>query len=143
MEALRGRCAFRQYMPKKLARYGIKIFSLACAKTYYTQKLEIYCGQQPEGPYRQDNSAFSIMNRMVEPISQTGRNVTVDNWFMSVPVADHLLNVHRLTIVGTIRKNKPEIPPVFLDSKIRPECSSMFAYRNEGTLLSYCPKKID
>lgn len=37
--ALRGKCPFRMYMPKKPARYSIKIYALVCAKTMYTVNL--------------------------------------------------------------------------------------------------------
>ena len=50
VEAFRGHCGFRQYIPNKPAKYGIKIFALTDAKTYYSYNLEIYCGTQPEGP---------------------------------------------------------------------------------------------
>lgn len=48
-------------------------------------------------------------------------------------------------IVGTLRKNKREIPPLFLNTKIRKEKSSMFAYgqipNNNCMLTSYIPKR--
>lgn len=34
LEVVRGRCRFKQYIPSKPARYGIKIFALCDAKTY-------------------------------------------------------------------------------------------------------------
>lgn len=48
---------------------------------------------------------------------------------------------HNLTLEGTIRKNKREIPPEMTNTTHRPALCSMFAFRNEKTLLSYCPKK--
>ena len=36
--AFRGRCPFRQYIPNKPAKYGIKIQAMADARTYYTCK---------------------------------------------------------------------------------------------------------
>jgi len=60
---------------------------------------------------------MSIVKRMVAPISKTGRNVTMGNWYSSIPLSLDLLKNHNLTMVGTIRKNKREIPPCFLDTK--------------------------
>lgn len=88
LESFRGSCRFRQYMPSKPAKYGIKLFSLVDAVTFYTKNLEVYVGKQPEGPYFQDTSTIALVKRMIEPISGTGRNVTMDNWFTSIPLAE-------------------------------------------------------
>lgn len=39
----------------------------------------------------------------------------------------------------TEEKNKPEIPPSFLETKERDRNTAMFAFHNELTLLSYLP----
>lgn len=140
LEAFRGRCSFRQYMKNKPARYGIKIFSLADACSYYTLNMEIYVGKQPDGPFVVDNSAFEVVQRLVLPIENSGRNVTIDNWFTSVPLMKSLLS-RNITIVGTIRKNKKEIPPEFIVAKNRDTNTSLFGFSNEATLVSYVPKK--
>lgn len=79
-----GRCSFRQYIKSKPARYGIKMFAMCCARSFYTSNLEIYCGSQPDGPYKFENSAKEVVERMIKPISISGRNVTVENWFSSI-----------------------------------------------------------
>ncbi|KAJ4437553.1 hypothetical protein ANN_17698 [Periplaneta americana] len=73
----------------------------ADSRTFYVLNLEIYCDMQPEGQYRQSNSPSDVVKRLITPISGTGRNVTFDNWFMSVPLAKELLSDHNLTCVGT------------------------------------------
>jgi hypothetical protein len=54
---------------------------------------------------------------MISPISGSGRNETVDNWFTSVHLATKLLKDNNLTLLRTIRKNKKEIPPQLLQTK--------------------------
>ncbi|XP_067014309.2 piggyBac transposable element-derived protein 3 [Anabrus simplex] len=140
LEPFRGRCSFKQYKKSK-AKYGIKTFLLVCARTFYTINMEIYAGLQPEGPYRCDNKPSSIVMRLIEPIDKTGRNLTMDNWFMSIPLATDLLVNHRITCVGTIKKNEREIPPEFMKTKGKEVCSSMFGFTEHVTLTSYVPKK--
>ncbi|KAL4152780.1 hypothetical protein QTP88_000613 [Uroleucon formosanum] len=140
LQSFRGRCSFRQYMPNKPAKYGIKIFALCDSVNYYTSNLEVYVGIQPAGPYTIDNSAASITKRMVNIVYNSGRNVTMDNWFTSIPLADDLLK-KKVTIIGTIRKNKREIPPSFASSKNRPVFSSFFGFSNNKTLVSYKANK--
>ncbi|CAI6359412.1 unnamed protein product [Macrosiphum euphorbiae] len=101
LEGFRGKCSFRQYIPNKPNKYGIKTFSLVDARLFYTTNMEVYVGKQPNGPYNQGNSASSIVKRMISPISKTGRNLTIDNWFTSVPLAVDLLQNHRITMVGS------------------------------------------
>lgn len=45
--AFRGRCPFKQYIPSKPAKYGIKIWTLCDSKTSYVWKLQIYTGKDP------------------------------------------------------------------------------------------------
>ncbi|KAJ8942086.1 hypothetical protein NQ314_010159 [Rhamnusium bicolor] len=47
----------------------------------------------------------------------------------------------QLTVIGTIRKNKRELPIEFSKPVSRPEKNSIFGFRNECTLVSYIPKK--
>ena len=141
LEAFRGRCAFKQYMPKKPNKYGLKIFALVDAKTRYTLNLEPYVGKQPEGPFRVENDASSIVLRLIEPISGTSRNITCDNWFTSFPLLNKLLQDHRTTCVGTVKKNKTALPLEFKNTKDRPEYSSVFGYQKNTTIVSYVPKK--
>lgn len=59
--AFRGRCAFRQYMPSKPAKYGLKFWLCVCAETSYVYKIQPYLGK-PAGasaPERnQDDLSF-------------------------------------------------------------------------------------
>jgi hypothetical protein len=69
----------------------------------------------------------------------TGRNITFDNWFTSFPLADYLLQ-NKTTMVGTVQKNKREIPPEFLISKGRNLYSSYFGFSKNKSIVSYKAK---
>jgi len=60
----------------------------------------------------------------------------------SIPLAIDLLKNHNTTVVGTLRKNKREIPLCcFLETKKRQLNSTMFGYDKDILLTSYVPKK--
>lgn len=144
LESFRGRCEFRQYIRNKPAKYGLKIFAMVDSSCYYTSNLEVYVGKQTDPRFATDNRPQAVVLRLIKPISKTGRNVTMDNWFTSIPLAKELLNDHYLSMVGTMRKNKRELPPIVttiktIDSK-RPVGSSMFLFTENLTLVSYIPK---
>ena len=140
LSAFRGKCPFRQFMPSKPAKYGIKTFALVDAKTAYTVNLETYVGTQPEGPYKLSNSAQEVVLRLTEPVKGTNRNITGDNWFSSIPLIERLKE-NKLTYVGTLRKNEREIPKEFISSTGRSIKSSLFGFQNDKTLVSYYPKR--
>ncbi|KAL4104514.1 hypothetical protein QTP88_019809 [Uroleucon formosanum] len=141
LESFRGRCSFRQYIPSKPNKYGIKIQALVDSRTFYTSKMEVYVGTQPDGPYKCENNPASVVKRLIAPIMKTDRNITMDNWYNSIPLAIDLLKNHNTTVVGTLRKNKREIPLCFLETKKRQLNSTMFGYDKDILLTSYVPKK--
>ncbi|XP_077301051.1 piggyBac transposable element-derived protein 4 [Arctopsyche grandis] len=140
LHPFRGRCSFIQYIPSKPAKYGLKMFALCDAKSFYTSNLEIYCGIQPAGPFAASNTPTDIVKRLVTPIENSNRNLTTDNWYTSVPLADYLLT-KKITVLGPIKKNKVEIPKEFLPGKSRAVGSALFGFQKEKMMLSYVPRK--
>jgi len=135
----RGKCPFRQYMPSKPAKYGIKVWWNCDADTSYPLKGEIYLGKQP-GQIQQVGLGSTVVMNTTAPWHNTGRNIVCDNFFTSIPLAEELLQKHT-TIVGTLRQNKPEIPPQMKPNNNRPEKTSIFGFSGNLTLASYVPKK--
>lgn len=138
--AFRGRCPFRQFMKSKPAKYGIKIFTLTDAKMFYVKAMEVYVGNQPiDSPYQQSNKPFDVVLRLSKSIHGSGRNITADNWFTSIPLVAELLK-KKLTYVGTVRKDKRELPSEMV-SKEREENTSIFGFQDDMTIVSYSPAK--
>lgn len=135
----RGRCPFRQYMKSKPAKYGIKIWWNCDALSSYPLRGQVYLGKQP-GQDRETNQGARVVKDLVQPWYGTGRNVNADNLFTSVALAEELLS-HHLTYVGTVRKNKQDIPPDMQQNPGKQEYSSMFGFSGQLTLVSYVPKK--
>ena len=76
--AFRGRSPFRQYIPSKPAKYGIKIWAACDAKTSYTSNVQVYTGKLVGGaPERTQGT------RVVHDNAQglRGHNITHDNFF--------------------------------------------------------------
>lgn len=103
-------------------------------------KFEIYAGTQHDGLCKTVNTPFDIAQRLVEPIKGTGRNLTIENWYSSIPLAKWLLG-NKMTLIWTLRKNKREIPPVFLPDWKREVYSSIFGFTKEISMVSAVPVK--
>ena len=58
------------------------------------------------------------MINLVQKYKGSERTITADNYFSSIPLATKLLSLD-LFYVGTLRKNKKEIPPEFKETKVR------------------------
>lgn len=111
------------------------------AKMFYSYNMEIYAGKQNEGPFCISNKASDVVKRLVEPLFGTGRNITADNWFTQVSLLNELKQ-KKLSYVGTIRKNRRELPTDFIATRGRAQYSSTFGFSSEGnTLVSYIPRK--
>jgi hypothetical protein len=143
----RGRCRFKVYMPKKPAKYGLKVMILADAKTktHYFLNWYIYTGKKCDGQGLsvEENKLLvptQSVIRLTKPIANSKRNVTADNWFTSVQLVRELSN-KELTYVGTMKKNKAEIPKEFLPNSQRQVETSEFGFTNDMTLVSFVPKK--
>ncbi|KAL3284079.1 hypothetical protein HHI36_018247 [Cryptolaemus montrouzieri] len=117
----------------------MKIIVPVDAHTHCSLNMDIYTGQQLAGSYKVSNNPHDVVDRIIQPISQTGRNVTMDNWFPSFPTYEHLLKTHKLTAVGTMKSNKACIPPNYL--KKRDVNTSIFGFQKDLTILSYNPKR--
>ncbi|XP_015120075.1 piggyBac transposable element-derived protein 4 isoform X1 [Diachasma alloeum] len=140
-ESFKGRCNFRQYMPTKASKYGLKIYALVDAQMFYTVKMEVYVGKQPEGPYKLPSTSQSLVERLALPVLNSGRNITTSQSFTSLASTLSLLRNYRTTLVGTIKKNNADVPPELTAVQKRPVSSSLFCFTDECTLVSYVPKK--
>ncbi|XP_051982284.1 piggyBac transposable element-derived protein 4-like [Xyrauchen texanus] len=133
----RGCCPFRQYIPSKPAKYGIKIWDSCDAQSSYAWNMQVYTGKSP-GEAPEKNQGMRVVLDMAEGLN--GHNITCNNFFTSYALGEELLK-RKVTMLGTVRKNKPELPSELLAMKNRKVTSSMFAFTEKATVVSYCPKK--
>lgn len=134
----RGRCAFKTHIPSRKDRYGLRIFTINDAMTHYVFNAVPYIPMKNQDPI--ENVPSFYMSKLCENIYHTNRNVMTDNWFTSVSLARKMRDEYRLTMIGTLKKSKPEIPVSF--KKISADkVNSQFCYRDNMTLVSYNPKK--
>ena len=123
----RGRCSFRQYMPSKPGRYGIKFWILADAENHCCYNAFPYLGN--EGDKIATNLGATVVKKLVEPIHNTSRNITCDRYFTDVELFEHLLKV-KLTYVGTAMPNRKHLPIALTTKGNREINSTLFAFKD-------------
>lgn len=133
----RGRCSFKQYMPSKPAKYGLKFWCLCDAKTGYCIHMKPYLGADG-GAARQTGLGKQVVLDLTERLD-VGRTVVTDNYFTSLALTQELRN-RNLGHIGTVRKNRRELPPEFTAKK-SDAGSCVFGFNDDATLVSYAPKK--
>ena len=133
-----GNCRFRVYIPTKPGKYGMKIWIMADSETFYCSDLQLYAGRV--GSQQDVGQGSCVVLDLSTSIANTGRNITTDNFFTSYRLAQELMQ-RRLSLVGTLRSNRKEIPPSMQPDRSRPACSSVFGFSSDGvTMVSYVPK---
>ncbi|XP_071645715.1 piggyBac transposable element-derived protein 4-like [Temnothorax longispinosus] len=133
----RGRFSSKVYMKSKPDRYGIKIVTLNDAKTYYLYNAIPYAGRV--NPPANEKIPSYYVRKLCEPIYHSNRNVTCDNWFSSIEIFKKMYKDYNLTMVGTIKKNKRQIPENF--KRTASVGTVRCGYDGTNVLMSWCPKK--
>ena len=128
----RGRCRYVQYMPSKPAKYGLKFWILGDANSFYVSNIDMYTGKD-EG--RTENLGMHVVLKLSQHLHMSGRNITCDNFFTSLKLAREL-KTKNISIVGTIRNNRREVPKEFREIKNKKLFDSDFAYNQGGIQLT-------
>ena len=96
------RCPFIQFMPKKPGKFGIKFWLLVDAKSKYLCNGKPYLGKDPTRTWKNDLPA-NVCLWLMQPFVKKRYNVTMDNFFTSINLADKL-KAQKTTLLGTVRK---------------------------------------
>jgi hypothetical protein len=97
-----GRLFFKQYIPGKAHKYGVKMYKLA-ATNGYTWNFVIYTDQQD--PMAGLRHAQTVVMNLLDGLEGCYRTVVADNFFTSIPLAKRLL-VDDTYLIGTLKINR-------------------------------------
>ena len=85
-----GQIVFRQYLPSKAHKYGIKVFKL-CSASGYMWSIIVYGGRAAtEG--RDIGQAQRVCTELTERLRNEGRTLYIDNFYTSYPLAKFFLH---------------------------------------------------
>ena len=132
----KGRCKFRQYIPSKPDRYGLKCWVVADSLNFYPLNVEVFTGKNILYPTKSEELTMRMTSKL-EP----GHVVVGDNYFTSLRLSRQLLNERGIFYLGTVNKIRREIPKCFTVVKDLKVHSSKFYYSANNTLVSYVPTK--
>ena len=116
-----------------LSRYGLKNWLLCDSVTSYAWQIQPYLGKTGNKPERAQGQR--VVLDLVEKLP-AGHCVTCDNFFTSLELGEALVQ-RGITLLGTIRKNKPELPPALKQLSRQKIHSSIFGFTKSATAVSY------
>ena len=108
----KGRLVFKQFIPSKRSRFGMKIFLILDERTKFILNMILYTGSGHQLKYNSNNFGYggAIALELLEPYLDQNRVVYMDNYFTGPILARHLLS-KQTYLCGTLRKNRKYTPP--------------------------------
>jgi hypothetical protein len=109
MIKFRGRLAFRQYLPKKPIKYGIKVWCRADPTDGYLHEFQVYTGKAGQGGRSEPGLTTHVVLDMTRRIRGLRHIVTTDNYFTSPNLATSLLQ-QQIYCRGTADRTRSGFP---------------------------------
>lgn len=137
MVAYRGRLSFRQYIPAKPTKYGIKVWVRADPTNGYVNELQVYTGKE-NGTAEVGLGARVVMD-LTKSIQHKHHIINCDNFFSSPTLFMQLLS-SGIYARGTVRQNRKDFPAITL-GKLKNRGSSKVVQRGELLAITWMDKK--
>lgn len=114
----KGRLSFKQYIPSKRHRFGVKFFILCDCETGYILDFILYCGAGSDiNDIGMDiGISGNIVMSLMEPYLDKGHTLYTDNWYTS-PHLYNLLHFRKTNACGTVKANRKNMPR--LDQRLK------------------------
>ena len=87
LRSFRVHCSFRQYMPKKPAKYGILFFNICCISSSDSIP---YIGKSGENEKNSKETGTKVVENLSKRFFNAFRCIAMDNYFTSIPLAKKL-----------------------------------------------------
>ncbi|XP_023228023.1 piggyBac transposable element-derived protein 4-like [Centruroides sculpturatus] len=115
----KGRLSWKQYIPLKRSRFGVKFFMLCESASGYLYNFIIYTGKGTtfNEKYQEMPIASQIVLSLADPLLGKGYCLTTDNYYTSPQLADYLISC-QTDLCGTVRTNRRDVPGVIHNKKL-------------------------
>ncbi|XP_050413604.2 piggyBac transposable element-derived protein 4-like [Patella vulgata] len=109
MIAFNGRLSWKQYMPKKPVKWGIKLWCLCDSETGYCLAFYPYTGAGGGDEVLNLGLGYTVVMTVMREYLLRNHHVYIDNFFSSVQLASDLQQADTY-VCGTVRKNRRVLP---------------------------------
>lgn len=105
----KGRLKFKQYLPLKRHRFGIKFFELVDCETGFLLRFIIYTGADTDYEKFDLGISGDIVVDFLTPYFNKGHVIFIDNWYSSPQLAN-FLHDKDTGMCGTVKKTRKGMP---------------------------------
>ena len=116
MIRFKGRLAFRQYLPAKPIKWGVKVWVLAESDTGYLSRFQVYTGREPGGQER--GLTHRVVTDLVDHLYGQYTQVYFDNFYTSTDLLSYL-KVRQMYACGTVRSNRKNLLTALLPKNVK------------------------
>ncbi|XP_033725281.1 piggyBac transposable element-derived protein 4-like [Pecten maximus] len=126
-----GRLAFKQYVPMKPTKRGIKVWMRADPNNGYVNEFQVYTGRR--GPDPEHGLGERVVWDLTRHIAGQNHHVLCDNYFTSVNLFERLLAKNTYAC-GTVRVNRKGLPKEVTTAKLK--IQGDMVQRQKGNLVA-------
>ncbi len=112
MVKFKGRLSFRQYLPSKPVKWGVKLWTLAESATGYLHQFQIYTGKE-DGVVQEKGLCHRVVTELLTHFHHQNIRVFMDNYYTSTQLFTELI-MRGIYACGTVRTNRKGLPPGLL-----------------------------
>lgn len=118
--AYKGQLGWKQYIPSKRARFGIKFYQLCESQTGYVWNSTVYTGKGTtfQTEYEEYGTATKSVMTLIHELLGQGYSLTTDNFFSSPELAELLIR-EKTDLCGTLRSNRRDLPAEIRNEKLK------------------------
>jgi len=138
MIAYRGRLSFKQYLPAKPTKYGVKVWVRADPKNGYVNDFDIYTGKDATIASDEGGLGERVVKKLCSQLEGRNHHVYVDNFFSS-PQLFSDLEVKGVYCCGTVRVNRKGLPADMKAKRLVKNQGDFVAWQ-KGNLTATCWK---
>ena len=138
MIGFNGRLGFKQYIPMKPTKSGIKVWVCADPHSGYVNDFDVYTGKDSDGPTK--DLAEKVVKALVEPLYGMNHTVYMDNYFSSVPLYMDLLQNGTYTC-GTFRRGQVGIPTEVTEVRLKNQGEHLMMQRDNLVATAWQDKR--
>ncbi|XP_047106973.1 piggyBac transposable element-derived protein 4-like [Schistocerca piceifrons] len=122
----RGRVYFKQCMPQKPNKYGMKLYMLSESDTGYFWNFSVYAGERSD--------IVNLVKTLFANLSGKGYTLFTDRFYTS-PILASELETAKTALVGTTRKSRQGLPRAIKDLNLQ---RGELIFRRKGNMSTLC-----